>query len=176
MVVEVPGLLEPHRFVEIRKARHNELITVIEVLSPWNKTGKGREDYRAKQQEYLLNRITLVEIDLLRRGQHSIAIPAEYHPPSDYRICVLPGGSYRFRIFPTLIRQILPAIGVPLADDDPDVALDLQTVFDRVYDLGAYFRRIDYDAEPDPRLRAEDVEWARERIAAWRAEQATSDR
>jgi len=173
---EVPGLRQPHRFVEIRRARENDLVSVIEVLSPWNKTGKGRQEYQEKQREYLLNEINLVEIDLLRRGQHSLAIPEEHLGPADYRVCVLPGGSDRFRIFRMSVRHRLPVIGVPLADEDPDVALDLQIVFERVYELGAYARRMDYTCDPDPRLPVEDAEWARERIEAWRAEQVTSDR
>lgn len=173
-IVAVPGLRQPHRFVEIRRAQENDLVSVIEVLSPWNKTGLGREKYRTKQQEYLLNEISLIEIDLLRRGQHTIAVPQAHLGPADYRVCVLPGGSDHFRLYRLSLRQRLPVIGVPLAGEDPDVPLDLQTVFERVYELGAYARRIDYSGEPDPRLNPEDAAWARERIEAWRAEAATS--
>lgn len=38
----------------------------------------------------------------------------------------------------------LPRIRVPLADSEPDIVLDLQAVFERCYDEGAYTRRVDY--------------------------------
>jgi len=175
-MIEVPELRYPHRYIEIRRAREGNLVSVIEVLSPGNKTAKGRDEYQEKQREYLLNEINLVEIDLLRRGQHTVAIPPDRTGPSDYRICVLPGGSHRFRLYRFSIRDRLPAIAIPLQDEDPDVTLDLQPVLERVYTEGAYPYVIDYEAEPDPRLSPEDAEWARERIAAWRSEQATSGR
>src|SRR5205085_853142 len=43
-----PGIALPHRFVAIRDARDRSVVTVIEFLSPWNKTGEGREEYRDK--------------------------------------------------------------------------------------------------------------------------------
>jgi len=54
----------------------------------------------------------------------------------------------------------LPRIHVPLADGDPDIVLDLQAVFNRCYDEGAYVRRLDYRREPTPPLQGEDAVWA----------------
>ena len=48
----------------------------------------------------------------------------------------------------------------PLAGGDPDVVLNLQAVFNRCYDEGAYVRRIDYRRDPVPPLQAEDAAWA----------------
>ncbi|MBE9095791.1 DUF4058 family protein [Tychonema sp. LEGE 07203] len=57
-------------YLEIRERGNEELITVIEVLSPSNKrTGKGRQMYEEKREEILSSRTHLIEIDLLRRGQ-----------------------------------------------------------------------------------------------------------
>ena len=55
------------------------LVTAIEFLSPSNKTpGKrGRELYLRKQREMLDSPAHLVEIDLLRGGVHSTAVPLE---------------------------------------------------------------------------------------------------
>src|SRR5207244_1301945 len=52
-IVEDPDWLPPHRFVVIRDARNRAVITVIELLSPWNKTGRGRTDYGRKQRAFL---------------------------------------------------------------------------------------------------------------------------
>ena len=35
----------PHVWVEIREAAGRRLVTTIEILSPWNKRGQGREEY-----------------------------------------------------------------------------------------------------------------------------------
>jgi hypothetical protein len=42
----------------------------------------------------------------------------------------------------------------------PDVVLDMQAVFDRNYEEGAYAEQIDYTQEPVPPLTGEDAAWA----------------
>ena len=53
------------------------MVTTIEVLSPRNKTAgsEGRKLYRQKQREILSSDTHLLEIDLLRAGQHTVAAP-----------------------------------------------------------------------------------------------------
>ena len=51
------------------------VVTVIEILSPVNKIGAGREQYRKKQLDMLEGDVHLLEIDLLRAGQHTVAAP-----------------------------------------------------------------------------------------------------
>ena len=52
-----------------------QVVTVIEVVSPTNKfAGAGRDSYVAKQREVLNSQAHLVEIDLLRAGQHVLAV------------------------------------------------------------------------------------------------------
>lgn len=58
------------------------------------------------------------------------------------------------------MRRRLPCIGVPLAHDDPDVALDVQAIFNRLYDEGGYARRIDYRRAPPVPLADDDATWA----------------
>jgi len=152
----------PHRYLEIRDVRNREVVTVIEVLSPWNKApGRAWEDYRNKQEEVLLSNANLVEIDLLRGGQHTIAAPASRLAPSDYRICLHriehPRG---FDVFRLSVRNPLPCIGIPLRPKEPDVVLHLQEVLTSCYDEGAYDLVIDYTGEPDPPLSPEDAAWA----------------
>src|SRR5437588_3378619 len=59
----------PHTTVEIRDTANRRLVTAIEVLSPTNKRGDGRDEYLAKRARILPRTAHLVEIDLLRRGQ-----------------------------------------------------------------------------------------------------------
>jgi hypothetical protein len=49
---------------------------------------------------------------------------------------------------------------VPLAGDDPDVVLDLQTVFDRCYDESAYALAVEYHGEPPVPLTRANADWA----------------
>jgi hypothetical protein len=59
-----------NRYLKIMEARSERVITVIELLSPANKTlGDDREAYVAKRNEYLATRTNLVEIDLHRAGK-----------------------------------------------------------------------------------------------------------
>jgi hypothetical protein len=75
----------------------------------------------------------------------------------------------RFELYPRTLRDRLPRIRVPLADEDPDTSLDLQAAFEQVYIEGRYLRRIRYDEKCKPRLSSEDQAWANEGIAAFRA-------
>jgi len=47
----IPAQRPPERWLEVRD-RYGQLITAIELLSPWNKEGSGRLDYRQKQRDY----------------------------------------------------------------------------------------------------------------------------
>ncbi len=58
----------PHVSVEIRDVAERRLVTCIEVLSPTNKRGPGREEYAGKRLQILSGGAHLVEIDLLRVG------------------------------------------------------------------------------------------------------------
>src|SRR5689334_10278387 len=73
--IVVPELTLPHRYLTIRDTTNRQVVTVIELLSPWNKSGRGLAEYREKQAEILLSEANLVEIDLLRAGQHAVAVP-----------------------------------------------------------------------------------------------------
>jgi len=55
----------------------------------------------------------------------------------------------------------LPAIQVPLLPEDAPARLDLQGVFDRCYEMGAY-RKLDIyrTSKPMPPLTAEQEAWA----------------
>jgi len=168
--VDVPELEIPHRWVEVRDARTREVVTVIEVLSPSNKVGKGREDYRKKQEELLLSDANLVEIDLLRRGRHTVAVPERRVAPSDYRVCVHRAGRRRFEVVRWGVRDPLPNIGIPLRPEEPDVVLHLGDVFRRCYEEGAYAYIAEYAETPDPPFAPEDAAWADTRLQEWRAE------
>lgn len=164
--IEEPELRIWHSYLEIRDSETQTVVTVIELLSPWNKSaGQGQEEYRAKQRALLLSDTNLVEIDLLRAGAHTVAVPAGKLPPSDYRVCIhrvaRPAG---FEVIRFSVRDPFPRIGVPLRAGEPDVVLDLPAVFTRVYDTGVYSRLADYAGPADPPLEEADAAWAAERL------------
>jgi hypothetical protein len=169
--IEVPGpeLHESYLTILDRQS-HRRVVTVLEILSPTNKyAGPGRDSYLAKQREVLASQTHLVEIDLLRRGPHVLAIPegeVEQLRSYDYLVCVNRAvyRRGRYRLNPWRLRQRLPKIAVPLAVGDPDVVLDLQAVLAHAYDAGSYRDLLVYDQPCRPPLSPEDQAWADERI------------
>jgi hypothetical protein len=151
----------------IDSADGNRIVTVIEILSPWNKAG-GRlnRDYRRKLRDYEDAGVNIVEIDLRRtpgRGNLKITekdIPAARRTP--YFICVsdaqTPG---EWLGYPVSLRGPVPAIRIPLRKQDVPVALNLQPLIDRVYKAGGH-DDIDYTKPLDPPLSPEDAAWTEE--------------
>ena len=174
VIVEVEDLEVHETRIEILDS-YNEMkvVALIEVVSPTNKAaGPGRVSYQAKQEETLARECHLIEIDLLRRGRHVLAIPewrVEELKPFDSLCCVSrwPRRN-RYELYPRKLHERLPRLNVPLEDDDPDVMLDLQAAFEQVYIGGRYARRVRYDQPCDPPMSPEQQSWAEERIRAFR--------
>src|SRR5262249_15769070 len=120
-------------FVEIRDRRNRRLVTVINLLSPSNKNpGPDRDQYEAKRAEILASQTHLVEIDFLRGGPR---MPYEEEVvPCDYCVMVSRYAQRpRADFWPLSLRDPLPQIPIPLADDDPEAKLDLQGILHRLY-------------------------------------------
>jgi hypothetical protein len=159
-------------YLEIREVGTDEVIAVIEVLSPTNKTpgANGRDLYVRKQQEVLASPVHLVEIDLLRDGVATVqAAPAKMlgRGHYDYAVCISRGDRRgESEVYTNCIRHRLPRPRIPLRTPDPDVVLDLPLVFAQSYEEGGYAFRIDYtQAPPGPGLIPEDAAWLRETLA-----------
>jgi Protein of unknown function (DUF4058) len=169
IVVTVPQDEFREPYVEIyARGERERVVTTIEVLSLANKTpgARGRELYLRKQEEILASQIHLVEIDLLRAGQHTTAVPLRRARAKtghfDYHVCIHRFDNLEdYLVYPVRLSDRLPEIAVPLLPGDADVAVDLQAVFDRCYDAGPYRRRIRYGKiEPVPPLDPECHPWA----------------
>jgi hypothetical protein len=140
------------------RERNLRLVTVIEVLSPTNKeaNSKGRELYLRKQGEVLKSDVHLVEIDLLRDGEYTLAPPLnrlreKVRQPWHYLISISRADDpEHFLLYPRTVRERLPVIPVPLAFGEGNAPLDLQTVFNQCYEDGAYADVIDYSQPPPP--------------------------
>ena len=160
-----------------------QVVTVLELLSPINKTaGPGRDQYLKKRTETLNSSTHLVEIDLLRTGIRSTDLTEPQLSALgafDYLISInrfqgyrTAAGRTRVELFPRQLRNPLPTFGLPLVAPDPDVALDLQAALDRVYEEGSYMLRINYDQPCIPILSATDQSWVGERWSAYYAAHA----
>lgn len=155
------------KYISIVDAAERREVTVIECLSPANKTrGDDGNAYRAKREEYLANRINLVEIDLLRGGVRPPL--GEPQPPiTDYYLLVCRSEtSSKFGVWPFSLRDPIPPLLVPLDPDVHDITIDLRACIDHVYDAGRYGRQLEYDRPPRPPLHHVDAAWARELLAA----------
>ncbi len=147
-------------YLEIREARGDQVVTVLEILSPTNKLpGEGRRQYEQKRLALLGTRAHLVEIDLLRTGQ---AMPMlGYAGHSDYRILISRAEKRPLAdLLPFRVREPIPTFRLPLQPGDDEPELDANRLLHAVYDRAGYDLRIDYAAAPDPPLSDEDAAWA----------------
>jgi hypothetical protein len=162
LVVHVPHDERHEPFVEIYLGRGAErrLVTSIELLSLSNKTPgeHGRDLYLRKQREVLDSKVHLVEIDLLRAGEYTSAVPrhrlAKVAGEFEYLVSIHHFDNFEdYFVYPIRLNEPLPEIAIPLLPGDAPVPLDLQTVFQRTYDAGPYRREIDYRQDtPEPPL------------------------
>lgn len=178
---ESEGELEESWSVEIRDAESNhELITLVEILSPSNKLpGRDRQEYLRKREAVLHGKTSLIELDLLRLGEHAWNEPdyrdalAGFFPPPPYLVAV--NRSWRrtgearrsYQLFLVRLRDVLPVISIPLRQGEVEPTLDLQYVLNLTYDNGPYRRgAVDYSAPPPaPAFAPEDYEWVRQQAA-----------
>jgi uncharacterized protein DUF4058 len=144
----------------IRSLRGRDVVTVIEVLSPWNKTGDGHGEYLEKREALLKSPVNLVELDLLRGGRRLPTV--EPLPPSDLFAFVSRGSQRpKCEVYPWSQRRALPTIPIPLAPGDADVLLELQPAFDETYNRAGYRYSVDYTLPIEPPLSESDSAWMR---------------
>src|SRR5437867_1802330 len=102
----------PHITVEIRDVAERRLVTCIEVLSPTNKRGPGREEYASKRSQIRSGAAHLVEIDLLRVGRRfPTAVPLPVVP---YFVFISDAERRgELKVWPIPLEQPLPVVAIP---------------------------------------------------------------
>jgi len=161
---------EEHRetFVEIYETDpEKRLVTSIEILSPSNKRPgtEGWDLYLRKRQSLMLDRMNLVEFDLLRGGQRMPML--DPWPDSPYALMVERARKpYACHVWEGHFQRPLPSIEVPLAKPDPDIPLSLQPLLDTIYQRFRYAQSINYAAELTPPPSAEESAWCRQLLQA----------
>ena len=149
------------RWIEIKSLPELELVTVIEILSPTNKSGAGRSEYLDKRAALIDRPVNLVEIDVLFGGRP--APLGKRLPPHHYYAVVARSTSRPdAQVYTWTVRDPLPSLPIPLRAPDADVLLNLGEAFELTYRLGR-FARIVRHGSPLPEslpLSPADREWA----------------
>ncbi len=155
------------RYLEIREAGSDAVITVVEVLSPTNKRqGEGRRIYGAKRQTVLGSASHLVEIDLLRAYEPMAMRPVDTGSASTARYHILVSRSEcrpRADLYQFTLREPIPEFPLPLKEAKEQVMVDLQPLVKGIYERSGYGIRVDYQAPvPPPALSTVDQAWVNE--------------
>ena len=156
-------------YLEVRQAPTDRVVTVVEVLSPTNKTpGSGRTDYLSKREDILASDVNLVEIDLLRGGAPMPLItPIPY---CHYRILVSMGWRRpKSYLFPFMVHEPIPKFPLPLRQGDPAPEADLGPLLATMHQTARYNLAVNYDyPPPGPALDAETLKWVEAQVASFR--------
>lgn len=156
-------------YIEIRQRNESRLVSLIEVVSPANKTTSvGRDAYLAKRLEAKMAGANLVEVDLVLQGQPMLDYSRDGLPEWDYAVTVTRAAQpERYEIYTTTLQKKLPRFRLPLAKDDRDTVVDLHVIFTRCYEQGDFGSKIDYRKDPATVLADEDRAW----LASWLQQQ-----
>ena len=166
------GAAQCESHVEIRQKADDKLITVLDVIGLANKTtGAGRQAYLERRKTCRERNASLVEIDLLLQGQPVWDLDREGLPDWDYSVVITRSVQPdRYEIYTSTLAKRLPRFRLPLAADDRDTVLDLQSAVTRACAAGGFEDRVDYSRDasavfsPEHRARIHDI------LAPWRFE------
>jgi Protein of unknown function (DUF4058) len=163
VLLPLPEILT-EAYLEIRAVETEEVVTIIEVLSPKNKlVGIGRLQYETKRLKILGSATHFVEIDLLRQG-NSMAMVGNFGQ-SHYRILISPSETRpKAQLYGFNLQDKIPEFSMPLRANETEPVIDLKSLLDQIYDQGSYDLRIDYSRPPIPALSESDLAWVNERL------------
>lgn len=131
------------RTLQLRDADNN-LITTIELLSPTNKSGRGFEAFKTKQEALFRAGVNLVEIDLLQPGKRRFWDSRIADTP--YVITVSRSSTRKIDVWTFTPNDPIPNPPIPLLPEDEDVTLDLQKVVRSTFEGGAFARKLAHEA------------------------------
>lgn len=169
--VPVPDIVE-EGYLSIRRVQDDEVITVLELLSPTNKRpGEGRRLYETKRLTILGTLTHLVEIDLIRAYEPMLVYGNGQD--SHYRILVSRSNRRpKADLYVFNVQDPIPTFHLPLRRDDEEPLIDLGRLLHELYDRAGYDLSVDYTQDPVPPLEGEDAAWLAQLLAPWRQEAA----
>ncbi|MBC6421562.1 MAG: DUF4058 family protein [Hormoscilla sp. SP5CHS1] len=152
-------------YLEVLEVETEEVITVIEIISPKNKqAGEGRKSYMKKREKILGSSTHLIEIDLLRMGKPMPMLNQDLK--THYRIVVSRSQTRPMAdLYAFNLQQEIPSIPLPLQAEDEEPLIPLQSLLHTLYDRGSYDLRVDYKKKPTPALSTEDDTWANQLLS-----------
>jgi len=147
--------------IEVRQRGDGRLVTLIDIASPANKAmPEGRTAYLNRRIEAKAGGANLVEIDLVLQGEPLLDYSRDGLPEWNYAVTVTRAAQpERYEIYTATLQKRLPRFRLPLASDDRDTVLDLQSAFARCYDQGGFGGQIDYHRDPAVPLSETDRRW-----------------
>jgi hypothetical protein len=160
------GQTKPEFLEEVRQTRieilhrpDRTLVAVLELLSPYSKSGEGFDEYRAKRKTILLQKVHLVELDLLIGGKRlPLSKPL---PKADYYALISRAEDRpNCAVYHWRLRDRLPPIPIPLRAPHADIQVELSEVFRDTYERGRYARSLFYSKPPTAPLARKDAQWA----------------
>lgn len=147
-------------YLEIRQRNTDQLVVWLDMVSPTNRTtAEGRQRYQSAVQLAMKQHSHVVELDLVVAGTSCLL--ADRSGLTDQRYCVSvwrAGRASAYELYGLKLDSRLPRIRLPLAFDDRDLSIDLQTVFNRVYDRH-HAGQIDYTFDPKVPVSALELAW-----------------
>lgn len=149
-------------YIQVVSVASGDVITLIEIISPANKTGRGRDQYFEKQDGILDSPVNFIEIDLLSRPTATYARLFDVNSPHDWRYIVSVSRPHRrtsVEVYAVPLRDRLPRCKIPLLPEDDDVVLDLPAILARCYEVGGYHLLIDYKKPTPVSLSKAEEEW-----------------
>jgi hypothetical protein len=161
-------------YIVIRDRANRQVVTIVELLSPINKTPTllsgavpvARDDFLQKRRQTMASTTHWLEIDLLRAGER----PEEVRGATDYYALLKRSGAQEAEVWPIGLRDRLPTIAVALPPGQDDVPLDLQALMDALFERYRYAELLDYSVPPPaPALALDDARWVAEQVQRWRA-------
>lgn len=129
-------------YIEILHRPERGLVAALELLSPANKNAPGRTEYLAKRKALLYQAVHLIELDLLRGGER-LPMAAPLPPGDAYYFLSRAEQRPDCQVYAWRLEDPLPTLPVPLRQPDPDVFINLASVFNTAYDRGRFHRIID---------------------------------
>jgi hypothetical protein len=144
--------------IKILHRPDRKLVTILELLSPRNKTEQGRAVYLLERNPVFYQAVHLVELDFLLGGRR---LPLKKPLPAGDYFALIYRSDRRpdCNVYAWTVRQPLPPIPIPLKAPDPDVRIDLNAVLTVAYERGRYARVLDYKAAPSVPLSGETLDW-----------------
>ncbi|MEL7225759.1 MAG: DUF4058 family protein [Cyanobacteria bacterium J06576_12] len=145
-------------YLEVKDAQTQKVVTAVEVLSPTNKRGDGRKKYLEKREKILRTQTNLIEIDLLTQGEPLPLSGGDID--SHYRVLVSKAARrptadlYAFNL-----SEVIPAFPLPLASEDTEPTVELQTLLNEVYQKSGYDYFIDYAQDPTLPFSSQEIDW-----------------